>query len=171
MKRSYMYITIGTAAVTVITVFAYVPLSSKKIIPLTNSDMILVRKGVGKSKEFIKRPAPMDPTGSAKAIINAIEIDGITYEEIRYPAGAIRATDMRTGEIVWQKQVYTLKDETSTSTPILFSEFIKDETDKSNVYLQVTNELGDIFRVDPKTSDVTPLLSKHYAQVGPKLKS
>ncbi|MBI2600318.1 hypothetical protein HYW43_05375 [Candidatus Daviesbacteria bacterium] len=90
---------------------------------------------------FAKRSAP--------APVNDIVFDGIKYSATNVEIGYVEARNAQNNQLIWKKQVYkvTYKNnlEKDVQNVYITSLYIEDNN------LLVTNEKGEIYKLDPKT--------------------
>lgn len=158
MKEKKTYIVVSSIAVVPISflgfISAVVPSSPQEGVTASHSSTIEVKRSVLHRKQILSRPLPLDPTGTRVADIEPIDIEGVRYEEVLYPEGTVKATDLQTGTILWQTQVYSYPDDRDKATsaiPILFSAFMRSTSTTEDPLLKVINEKGDTFLLNVNT--------------------
>lgn len=108
---------------------------------MTNSKSGMT-SGQGGPKRMASRIAP--------ARVKPVEIDGIRYEAVWGVLGLFRATEIKTGRILWELTLYRYKYDDILETDVQ-DVFVAAMAKESDSTILVTDERATVYRVDLKS--------------------
>lgn len=95
---------------------------------------------------------------NASGRVAPVEFDGFRFEGEEVSEGVnggtdrVRAYNIETGELVWEKKIYDTPIDPSLETDVQWKFITKLEI--TDGMLVITNEAGETYTIDPKTGEV-----------------